>query len=308
MKYMIVGAGAMGCLYGARLHKSGQEVALIASREATVLTIREKGVRLKEGETEESLPIPAYLAEDYEGIADVVLVFTKSIHSEQALASVSSYIDSHTHLVSFQNGIGNETLMKEYVDEDHIIVGTTNFPSDRVGEGQIVSKGNGVTSMMTLSGNVTGEVKQIFEDLKEAGLNPQLQGEIFRSIWEKVAFNAALNSLTAVTLVPQGYMGQTKEGKELAHAIVHEVCSVACLKGIRVREDAVHETVDNLLTNHFHHCPSMLQDVQNRRMTEIESINGAVVREAEKLGIEVPVTKVLYYLVSIAQQTYEHRL
>ena len=107
--------------------------------------------------------------------------------------------------------------------------------------------------------------------------------------------------------MPQGYLGQTKEGMELAHTIVSEVISVAHAKGIRADGNHVHKNVDELLTTHFEHCPSMFQDVLKGRQTEVEFINGAVVHEAEALGMEVPVTKTLYYLVSIYQQTYPHR-
>ncbi len=308
MKYLIVGAGAMGCLYGAKLFQAGQEVAFVVSRREARDRINQEGICIEETGNRSTFLIPAYLAEEYQECADVIFLFTKAIHSKVALASVQHAIGENTLLVSVQNGIGNEKVMESYVDEDHRVIGTTNFPSDKLGDGKIAVKGSGVTRLNTVSGIQIPEFLSVVSHLKSAGLDPVVDPQIFAVIWEKAAFNAALNSLTAVTHLPQGYMGETEEGRELAHTIVHEVCMVAEAKEIPVKEEEVHRIVDNLLDHHFGHCPSMLQDVLQEKITEIECINGAVVYEANELGIETPVTKVLYQLVRIIQQTYPHRM
>lgn len=307
MRFAVLGAGAMGCLYGAQLKTSGQDVTLIDVNLPHIQAINENGLAVRRESGEERIAIPACTAEEYQGVADVVIVFTKSIYSAGALRSLSHAIGGETQLVSFQNGLGHERVMGAYADEDHIILGTTNFPSDLVDNGVIATSGAGVTRMMTASGKTTPAVQRLFEDFKAAGLNPELTPDVFCAIWEKVAFNAALNTLTSATLLPQGYLGQTKEGVELAHTIVSEVIATARAKGIQADEQHVHNNVDTLLQAHFDHCPSMLQDVLKGRTTEVEFINGAVVKEAEELGVQVPVTKTLYQLVSIYQQTYPYR-
>ena len=307
MKFAVLGAGAMGCLYGAQLKQSGQGVTLIDVNVPHMEAINERGLLVRRESGEESVPISACRAEEYRGVADAVIVFTKSIYSAGALSSLAGAIGPETQLISFQNGLGHEKVMGAYADPDHIIIGTTNFPSDLVGNGEISTCGAGVTRMITVSGKTTPAVQALYEIFRTAGLNPELTADVFQAIWEKVAFNAALNTLTSATLLPQGYLGQTKEGMELAHTIVSEVISVAHAKGIRADGNHVHKNVDELLTTHFEHCPSMFQDVLKGRQTEVEFINGAVVHEAEALGMEVPVTKTLYYLVSIYQQTYPHR-
>lgn len=307
MKFVILGAGAMGCLYGAQLKKAGQDVTLIDVNVPHMEAINANGLCVKRAAGDEYIAIPACKAEEYQDVADVVIVFTKSIYSAGALQSLSHAIGPDTQLVSFQNGLGHEKVMAKHANLDHIIIGTTNFPSDLVGNGIIENSGKGVTRMMTASGKRTPEVEQLYEIFRKAELYPELTADVFRAIWEKVAFNAALNTLTAATLLPQGYLGQTPEGSELAHTIVSEVLSVARAKGLEPDEAHVHETVDTLFTAHFEHCPSLFQDVLKCRTTEVEFINGAVVHEAEALGMQVPVTKVLYQLVSIFQKTYPHR-
>lgn len=307
MKFAVLGAGAMGCLYGANLKKVGQDVTFIDVNVPHMEAINKKGLVVCRENGEEIIPIPAKKAEEYQEVADAVIVFTKSVYSEGALKSLAHAIGPDTQLISFQNGLGHERVMGKYADPDHIIIGTTNFPSDLLDNGVISTSGAGVTRMMTVSGKTTPAVQEVHDIFEKAGLNPELTEHVFAAIWEKVAFNAALNSLTSATLLPQGYLGQTKEGMELAHTIVSEVISVANKKGIAADGEHVHQNVDTLITAHFDHCPSMLQDVLKGRTTEIEFINGAVVHEAEELGMSVPVTKVLYQLVSIFQQTYPHR-
>lgn len=307
MKFVVLGAGAMGCLYGAHLKKAGQEVTLIDVNVPHMDAINEKGLLVKGEQGDEYLPIPACRAEDYKDVADVVIVFTKSIFSAGALQSLSHAIGPETMLVSFQNGLGHEKVMGKFAQADRIIIGTTNFPSDLVGNGAIATGGKGVTRMMTATGETTEALKNLYEIFLQADLEPEITPDVFCAIWEKVAFNAALNTLTSVTMLPQGYLGQTPEGAELAHTIVSEVLSVAHAKGIHTDDAHVHSNVDTLFTAHFDHCPSMFQDVLRNRTTEVDFINGAVVREAEAVGVQVPVTKVLYQLVSVIQKTYPHR-
>lgn len=307
MKIAVLGAGAMGCLYGGRLKQAGEDVTLIDVNQPHMDAINQNGLQITYDDGEARVEIPACRAEDYNEKPDLIIVFTKSTFSESAVASLAHAIGEATYMLSLQNGLGHERIMGKYVNPDHIIIGTTNFPSDLLDHGVIAIHGAGVTRMMTVTQKVDGQVEAIHDALKRAGMNPELTEDVFQAIWEKVAFNAAMNSLTAVTHLPQGYLGQTREGNELAHQIVEEVLSVAQKKGIRTNGDHVHETVENLFRDHFEHCPSMFQDVLKKRVTEIEAINGAVVREAKELGVEVPATKVMYQLVSICQQTYPYR-
>ena len=308
MKFYVLGAGAMGCLYGAGIFRAGCDVTLIHANEARLNAINAHGLSVLHNGAEEILRIDARRAENCTEPADYLIVFTKSISSETALKSVKHLIAPQTTLVSFQNGLGNDEILGRYADPDHVIIGTTNLACDMIEDRSIHWIGSGVTNMMTASGRVTQSAQILADVLKEGGLNPVLTDQVFKAIWEKVAFNAAGNSLTAITLLPFGRMGETSEGKELAHEIVREVIGVANAKGIPADLDHVLETIDRLMVAHFDHYSSMLQDVLKGRLTEVEFINGAVVREAAKLGMRVPVTETLYKLMCIYQKTYDYRV
>lgn len=307
MKIMILGAGAMGSLYGGLLKKAGEDVTLIDVNPSHIEAINKNGLIMQLDEGNVKVTISACFAKDFSDQVDLIIVFTKSVYSDTALESVKYAIGKDTIVLSLQNGIGHEAVMSKYVSTDRIVIGTTNFPSDFVDNGIIRSHGKGATRMMSLDGHVDNKIEFIRDTFIKAGLNAELSDNVFKSIWEKVAFNSALNTLTSVTLLPQGYIGDTVEGKELAHTIVDEVVSVANKKGINADAEHVHQLVNQLFKEHYQHCPSMLQDVLLKRRTEVAFINGAVVKEAEKLNLKVPATKVLYQLVSIIEQNYDNR-
>jgi 2-dehydropantoate 2-reductase len=145
----------------------------------------------------------------------------------------------------------------------------------------------------------------VCEAFNSAGLPCEISPNVFCDIWEKVAFNVALNSIGCVTYLTNGGIASVPEGVTLAKRVAEEVVVVANRKGIQVKRDRVIATVDYALNNHKQHMGSMLQDVLAKRLTEIESLNGAVVKEAKNLGISVPTTETLYNLVKIQEQTYD---
>lgn len=307
MNFLILGSGAMGCLYGAHLFRCGQQVTLLDVNEAHLNAIRENGLLVTSNGDTEALPIPACRAEDYSGTADLILLFTKAPFSQSALNSVRHAIGPDTFLMTLQNGLGHERLLSRYAAADHILIGTTNFPSDLTGLGTISVHGSGITRFQCAAGVRTERLSEIASVFQAAGLNPEITDDVFSAIWEKVSFNCAMNTLTAITLLPQGYVGQTEDGRILAHQIVDEVLDVADAKGISNNRCSIHQTVDALFTDHFMHCPSMLQDVINKRLTEVDWLNGAVAAEAAALGLKVPVTETVGRLVRILQQTYPFR-
>lgn len=306
MKTLVLGAGAMGCLYGGLLKEKGNDVILVDVSKAQVDEINTNGLQLETAEGKRSINIEAKFAHEVTEQPELLILFTKTIHSKSALSSLKEVIGPETMVLSLQNGLGNDEVIKEFVQTDRIIIGTTNFPSDLIKPGSVRSLGNGTTKIMSSNGQVTEKLKQVETILNDAGFNCIITEDVFVSIWEKVAFNSACNALTAASRLKLGDVGKTEEGKELARSIAKEVISVANAKNIKANADHVIELIEKDFVEHADHMPSMMQDVLGNRITEIDFINGAVVKEAEKLGMSVPVTKVLFKLVSMIQKNYEN--
>ncbi|WP_422485383.1 ketopantoate reductase family protein [Gudongella sp. DL1XJH-153] len=308
MKILVLGAGAMGSLYGGLLKERGNDVTLVDVFKDHIDEINKNGLEVELLGVKKNIKVEACTSDKVDFRPDLVILFTKTIHSRSALDSIHRIIDDNTLVLSLQNGLGNDEIIREYVRAENIIIGTTNFPSDFISPGKIRSNGTGQTKIMTSIGYETSELKEVQSALDNAGFNCIITKDVFVSIWEKVAFNSACNALTAITKLKLGDVGKTEEGKILAHRIVQEVSSVANKKGIKASADNVIELVEADFIEHYEHIPSMAQDVLTKRLTEIQFINGAVVKEAEELGMYIPVTETLYQLISIVQSNYENIL
>lgn len=297
MRVIVLGAGAMGCLFGGLLHHSGHEVTLVDVSPAQIEAINRDGLILERNDGVLQVPVRAMYAREVETVPDLLIVFTKTLHTAAAMRSAAGFLGDETVVLTVQNGLGNAEVIEAFVPRRRIFQGVTTFPADLVAPAHVHSLGSGYTKIMSADGVVTLRLEQVRRALDEAGLRCEISAEVAVFIWEKVAFNAALNALTAVTRLEVGPVGDAPEGRELASRVVEEVIAVAERKGIAARREAVMAAVAGAFTEHRGHKPSMLQDVLAGRTTEVESLNGAVVREARALGMTVPATETLYLLV-----------
>jgi 2-dehydropantoate 2-reductase len=297
VRIIVVGAGAMGSLYGGLLYEHGQDVVLVDVWLDHINAINTKGLRIDGDTGTKIVSVPACLPQELEGKADLVMIFTKTFHTRQAIEGIRRCIDDHTIILTLQNGLGNVELLQEYFKPDRMIVGTTSFPSDLVGPGHIRSTQNGKTLIMQLDHQKSEQLCRIGSLLDQAGFNCSILEDVFPFIWEKVAFNTALNSMSVVTRLTVGQLGSCTESRSLVLQVTDEVLNVAEKKGIAINRDRVRMMLEDAFKNHKDHKPSMLQDIMNGKKTEIDAINGAVVKEANQLGLEVPLTEFLLKLV-----------
>lgn len=302
MKISIVGAGAMGSLFGGLLAESGNEVTLIDVNDAHIDAVRTQGLRLAtDGGDRQVTALKAVRPEDAIGFPDLLLVFTKTLHTGAALSGVRHLIGPGVHVLSLQNGLGNVEKIAEFVPLERVLIGVTTWPADMVGPGHVHSHGQGVVRLMAADGVERRFVSKVAEVLTKAGLDCTSDGTVWAAIWEKVAFNAALNSICAVSGCTVDELGRLPDGSRLANEVVTEVLSVALRLGIDVDAAKCRANVASAIDHHRGHKPSMLQDVLAGRRTEVESINGAVVELAGPLNIKLPVTETLLSLVRLAE-------
>ncbi|MBF4692195.1 ketopantoate reductase family protein [Fusibacter ferrireducens] len=309
MKIYVVGSGAMGSLFGGLLFEGNNEVTLIDVSKAHIDAINSNGLFLTTGmEGSRSIGIPAKYAHEIDEFPDLILIFTKTIYTSSALNSVKHLIGSETHIMTLQNGLGNVEIIEAFVNREKIIVGMTNYPSDLTSPGKVSSLGEGIVIAMNASGRIDAFLEKICSTFNSSKLNCKITPDVFKYIWEKVAFNAALNTITAVLKLKIGDMSSTEEGRHLVFKVAEEVIKVANRKGIPADIEGVKQNLEMAFNEHGDHMPSMLQDVMAKRNTEIDFINGAVLREAKLLDIEIPVTKTLYELIKVIEQRYEKNL
>jgi 2-dehydropantoate 2-reductase len=301
MRIAVVGAGAMGSLFGGRLAESGHEVMLVAANDRQIEALNAAGLRLETDDGDRRVKVQARRAAAVEGQFDLIVVFTKGMHTRTAVQSVAHLVGPATWALTLQNGLGNAETIAAVVPAARIAMGVTNIPADRICADHVRSHGGGSVRIGTMSGAPDPAIERIRRALDEAGLPCGADASILAAIWEKVAFNAAMNSLAALTRLRVGALGDHADGRALASAVVEESLAVARASGIAVDPGRVHAAIAHGFREHRAHAPSMLQDVLAGRATEIESINGAIVAAAEAAGVAVPVTQTLLRLVRLAE-------
>lgn len=309
MKIVIVGAGAMGCRYGSAFHKAGAEVWLYDISKAHVDSINQRGLLIHNGKETESVPIPATTEISDVPAPDLAVLFTKTMYTESALRTAVKIFRPDTAVLTMQNGLGNIEKISIFVPQEHIIAGITSYASDLLGPGEIEAKSAGITKIMPLGEEIRNLTLQIAELLNSSGLVTQISENLMKDVWEKVAFNCALNTSTTLTLLPVGKLGNTLYGQELVRMISSEVIRVAHADGVNADEAAVHKLIEQQFRPEVagDHKPSMLQDRLAGRQTEIDAIVGAVIEKAHRHGVPVSCLEVIYRLIKVIEKNYDYQ-
>lgn len=301
MDIAILGAGAMGSLFGGLLAEADHRVTLVDVDQAHLDSIRREGLHVTTDAGARAVTnLSVTRTEDVVDAPELLIVFTKTFHTQKALAAAPMLIGRNTFVLSLQNGLGNVERIAQYVPLECVMVGMTTWPADKSVPGQVASHGTGAIRLMSADGGAQDVVARTVEALNSADLNCTADPNIWSAIWEKVAFNAALNGLCAITRCAVGELANV-DGQALAGRIVEEVTDVAQASGVAVDPGHIIETVEHALAHHREHRPSMLQDVLAGRKTEIEAINGEVVVRARELGIDVPCTQAVLHLVRLIE-------
>jgi 2-dehydropantoate 2-reductase len=296
----IIGAGAMGCLFAARLAGAGAKVTLVDVDEGRLAALARDGVTLADDAGMRTVPVAACRAEQAKGPADLLILFTKGMYSRAAMQSVSHLVGPETVALTLQNGLGNGEVIAAVVPPAQVVHGVTDFPADLEGPTRVSSHGPGQSRLGGFLPAADTAAARVAAVMRGAGLDAVADPRVETAIWEKVAFNAALNALSAVT-------GRTNAGispppgRRIAFAIAAETAAVAAAKGVAVDLPKIEAKIDFVFAHHPNHKSSMLQDRLGGRATEVESINGAVAREGERLGVPTPVTATLADLVRLLE-------
>jgi 2-dehydropantoate 2-reductase len=299
MKVTVVGAGAMGCLYAAAFHRAGAGVTLVDVNPAHIAAINAHGLELETRAGVETLPLPALRPQEASETADLVVLFTKTFHTDAALDGVRAIIGPETHVLTLQNGLGNDVAVARHVARERVIAGVSTLPSDLVGPGRVRSHGDGGSKLFPALGGDPACARHVAELLSAGGLPTVLEPDIQAAIWSKAIFNAAMNTLCALTRRTPGFLGAHDEARALIRAVVLEGAAAANASGVAVAAEPILALTEVSVTDHADHEVSMLQDVKAGRPTEVDAINGAIVRAARAAGVAAPVTETLWRLVKL---------
>ncbi len=302
MKIAIIGAGAMGSLFGGRLALAGEEVWLLDVWEEHVRTINDKGLVIAAaGKDVIARPKATTRPEDI-GTADLVVIFVKSTATRAAAGTAAGLLGPDTAALTLQNGYGNAETIATVVGTDRVIAGTTAQGATLLGPGRIMHGGSGDTHIGELGGRKTERAQKVAACLSRAGLPTVVDENVAALIWGKLIVNVGINALTGITGLKNGELADHDETKQVLALAVEEAVKVADAAGIKLPYDNAVEKVLAVAVATAQNRSSMLQDLSAGRLTEIDAINGALVREGERRGVATPVNRVLTLLIKALEK------
>ncbi|MCQ2614003.1 MAG: 2-dehydropantoate 2-reductase [Treponemataceae bacterium] len=307
MRVVIIGSGAMGCLYGAYLSKNN-EVVMLDSFEPQVKALNENGISVLEEDGKEYSykNIKAYKSGEYHEEADLVIVFVKSTFTEDALHDNKSLFANHTIVMTLQNGAGNDRKIAKYVAKKNILIGTSKHNSVNMGGGKIRHSGTGETTIGSNSDS-RKTLETIENLLKESGFKAEITDDIQRIIWSKLFVNLSINTFTAITRSPIGSMIDNKYAWDFAEKMICEAVDVAEADGTHFSYMEVLNMVHHVCEDAGKGYSSMSQDVMNCRRTEIDAINGAIVEQAKMYNVPVPYNSLIVDLIHAIEGAYKYQ-
>ncbi|HTK35298.1 MAG TPA: 2-dehydropantoate 2-reductase [Caulobacteraceae bacterium] len=303
MNIAILGAGAMGSLFGGLLAEAGAQVVLIDVDQAYIDAVQAQGLRLETDQGDRRIrQLTALRPEQATTVPNLLIVFTKSLHSRAALGGVQRLIGPDTHLMTLQNGLGNVEVLQEFAPVERLLVGVTTWPADVAAPGHVHSHGEGAVRFGTVDGVARPFAQEIARLFDQAGLRGKLEPAIWPAIWEKLAFNAALNCLCTIAGCSVDRLSSVPGGEALALAVADEVIAVAQSQGVAADGAKAKANIVHAIATHVGHDPSMLKDLKARRPTEVEAIAGAAAAAGRGAGIDVARTEALLVLVRLTEK------
>jgi 2-dehydropantoate 2-reductase len=293
MQILVVGTGALACLFAARLAGAGVEVCMLGSWQDGVTALRQGGVRLYDlqGNTHQ-YPVEVIDESGSGHTFKEALVLVKSWQTQRAAEQLKKYLTPDGIALTLQNGFGNYEVLKEGLGGERVALGVTTLGAKMLEPGYVQHSGEGKVSV-----GDHPRLDKLVKKLAKAGIEIDVIADPESVLWGKLVINAAINPLTALLRVPNGELLKRPTARELMAEAVIEVVKVAAQRGIRLPYTNPVEVVEEVARNTAVNTSSMLQDVIRGTPTEIEAINGAIIRLGEISGIETPVNRMLWRLV-----------
>lgn len=296
MKIAVLGAGAMGSIYGGHL-SINNDVYMIDKKEELVEKISADGLKLYENDKDVIYHPKALLSSEGIGEVDLVIIFVKALYSRAALMENKAIIGDNTYVLTLQNGAGHEDIIEEFVPKERIIIGTTEDNGAILDNGYVRRGGKGKTNIGMLVEDKNGMLDKVKECFDGCGFDTHIYSNIQQLIWDKLFTNVSLSALTGVLQVPIGFIAEDEYAWNMTVTLIKEAMQVAKAMGLEFDEDEMIERVRNTSINSPEGRTSIYADLKAGRLTEVNTISGAVVKAGDRLGVPVPSHKLIVNMV-----------
>ena len=297
MRNAVVGAGAIGCLFGGRLQRAGQSVLLIHHRRTVAASLEKKGVRILELSRKvvrERVKTRTRLSK-YDK-PELVLITVKAYDTEGVASLLRKSVMRDVPVLSLQNGLGNVEKLARHLSSDSILAGTTTEAALTTGPGRVIHTGSGMTWVGEMNGKRSERCLAIERAFRGAGFSTVISNNIRGVLWAKAVVNSAINPISAIAHVRNGDILKTPELREVASKVIDEGSAVAFANGIALKPPP-RRLFQIVLARTSGNKSSMLQDIEAGRRTEIGQLNGSIARLGSLAGVSTPFNYLLTNLV-----------
>jgi 2-dehydropantoate 2-reductase len=295
LKVAVMGAGAVGCYYGGMLARAGHDVTLVA-RPQHVEAIRRDGLRMETKSFDEQVRLSAVTDPREAAGADLVLFCVKSMDTEAAGRQLAPFLRPDTLVLCLQNGVDNADRLRTVLPEHAVAAAVVYVATEMAGPGHLKHHGRGELVIEPAAGS-----ERAAQALAAAGVPTDISTNERGALWMKLILNCAYNAVSAIAQKPYGENVQGVGIREVMRDVVDECLAVAQADGVQVPGDA-HAATRKLVESMPAQYSSTAQDVARGKPTEIDFLNGYVVRRGEALGIATPANRVLWALVKLIEK------
>jgi 2-dehydropantoate 2-reductase len=305
----VVGAGAVGCFYGAMLARAGERVLLIG-RAAHVEAIGRAGLRLEMAGTIETLRVDASTELAAVRGADLVLFCVKSTDTDAVARDLAPLLAPQAAILSLQNGVENAATIARHVRQA-VIPAVVYVATAMGGPGLVRHFGRGDLVIGALDARARRDpaVDALLHDLVAlfgaARVNVSICADVIAELWSKLLVNCAYNAISALAQAPYAALAAQPEIREIQVAIVREVVALARAEGVGLQFEPSLQAMEGIATAMPAQFSSTAQDMARRKPSEIDHLNGFVARRGRELGVAVPVNQTLHALVRLVEAGYE---
>jgi 2-dehydropantoate 2-reductase len=294
LKVAVMGAGAVGCYFGGMLARAGHDVSLIA-RPQHVEAILQGGLRMETKTFDERVKLGASGDASAVQGADLVLFCVKSTDTEAAGAQIKPHLAPGALVLCLQNGVDNADRLRTVLPPHQVAAAVVYVATEMAGPGHVKHHGRG--ELVIEPSRASEPAAQALID---AGVPTEISANVRAALWLKLIINCAYNAVSAIAQQPYGLNVQGEGIREVMRDVVDECLAVAKAEGVEVPGD-VHATVAKLVESMPTQMSSTAQDLARGKRTEIDHLNGLVVRRGEALGIATPANRVLWALVKLLE-------
>jgi len=305
MNIVIVGPGAIGILLGTMLIKSGQKVKFLDHNRQRIELILKNGITLEsKGRSHKNKVEITDKARELTDV-DLFIICVKSYDTKSAVKSLKASLKDKSLILTLQNGVANVEIISEILGQDRVIGGVTSQGANVLSFGKVKHAGFGETAIGRIDGKTPAYLRDIREILNKAGFKTRISKDIRSLLWSKLIINVGINALTAITHLRNGQLLDYEGTRRILGQAVSEAVKIAKRKRIKLTYDDAIEKTETVCEATAQNISSMLQDALRKKRTEIDFINGAIVRQGQSMGISTPVNSLLLDLVKSIELSYK---